>query len=359
MHLQELERLQVKTGNRYYAPGMFPSQRVHPFLPYRREDSNIFYPALIDFTLSPLLGLMEPDERERTERILGGIRSNYPYYESLRQPGLYNFYRTNPPDPYPNGYFLRHFRHFRLAEDADDTVMISTNLVDLAAEKVDFVRAELVRFSNLEGQKLKHSPEGYGGIPAHGVWFGSGAMPVEIDFCVLCNILYFTARKQGAFNDADLASFEFIRRVILTDDLFEHAFALSYYYPDPTVMLYHAARLWSGLESPEEHLPRAELVAAIQRRLAEDIGLLPKIMLTSSLLKMEQKAPVITYSRETLRASFQAFPFFIAPMLAGTNSRLLNRLAAQRMFQVDYVCEAYYWSLVWEYELLSRKQQAV
>jgi len=129
--LTKLESLQVGAGDALFRSGMFRSRRQHPQLPYSRWDSNIFYPALIDFTLSPLLPVMTKQERIRTRGILEGIRANYSAYESVRQAGLYNFYGTDPPDPYPNGRFLRHFRHFRLAEDADDTVMISTNLTDL------------------------------------------------------------------------------------------------------------------------------------------------------------------------------------------------------------------------------------
>lgn len=354
MSIGQLESLQVKPGDEHFRIGMFPSRRQHPLLPYSRWDSNIFYPALIDFTLSPLLGLMTEDERMRTRKVLEGVRANYPAYESQRQPGLYNFYRTNPPDPYPNGYLLHRFQHFRLAEDADDTVMISTNLPDLPEDRISFLRKELVRFSNLDGKLLNHPLPDYGGIPAHGVWFGTGAMPVEIDLCVLCNILYFTARKDQPFNPTDMASFAFIRRALETGDIFNHSFKLSYYYPDPTVMLYHVARLWSALANPERHLPKSSIVDAIGRRMAEVSGILPRIMLATSLLKIGEAAPVVEYAEADLVPSFERFSFFIAPMLAGTRSRLLNCLAQRRLFQVDYVCEAYYRTLVWEYELLRR-----
>lgn len=354
MLLTKLEELQVKAGDPYFRAGMFRSRRLHPRLPYVRWDSNIFYPALIDFTLSPLVPLMTERESARAEVILNGIRSNYAAYESTRQPGLYNFYATDPPDPYPNGYFLRHFRHFRLAEDADDTVMISTNLVDLPDDTVDFVREELVRFSNLGGRKVNHLLPGYGAIPAHGVWLGTGAMPVEIDLCVLCNILYFTARKGRRFNETDEASLAFIRRALTTGDIFSYPFQLSYYYPDPTVILYHLARLWSALEAPEAYLPGSVIAAALRRRWGEVSGVLPRILLASSLLKLGEEAPGVVYGTDDIERAAEEFPFFIAPMLAGTRSRLLTHWAAKRFFQVDYVCAAYYRTLALEYELLRR-----
>ncbi|MEM6769732.1 MAG: hypothetical protein AAF597_04020 [Bacteroidota bacterium] len=335
---------------------MFPARRVHPYLPYRRADDNIFYPALIAFTLEPLLGRLLPKERLLAEQIIAGVRSNFSAYESQRQPGLYNFYRTRPPSPYPNGWLLHRFKHFRLAEDADDTVMISTLLEDLAKDRIDWLREELVRFSNLQGKRLFHPLSEYAAIPAHGVWLGTGAMPVEVDVCVLCNILYFTARKQRAFNVTDLASLDFIRRALVTGDIFRHPFLLSFYYPDPTVILYHIARLWAVFPEPTRYLPRRVISEALWRRGEETRGqLIPQLMLRSSLLKLGEAPPQLEYDMEALARSATEFPFFIAPMLAGTRSKLLNRLAAWRLFQVDYRCDAYFFALAVEYETLRQK----
>lgn len=348
---------QIVEGNPLFTPGIFPSERRHPYLPYRRPDNNIFYPALIDFTLSPLLDRMEPEDRGRVARILTAIRANYPAYESTRQPGLYNFYRTDPPDPYPNGYLLRHIRHFRLAEDADDTVMITSVRDELPEETIDFIRDELVRFSNLGGRKLRHPLKKYASIPAYGVWFGTGAMPVEVDVCVLCNILYFSARANRFGSAADRASLEFIRTAIVDGDIFNHPFLLSYYYPDPTVILYHVARLWSVLPEPGQWLPRRETIAAIERRLGEVDGLLPRILLHTALLKLGEPEPSrLEYTRQELVVAVGEFSFFIAPMLAGTRLRWLNKLAEQRLFQVDYLCPAYYYAVVLEYEVLGIKR---
>lgn len=354
--ITKLASCQVGDGAPLFEPGMFPSERRHPFLPYRRPDNNIFYPALIDFTLSPLLDRMEPEDRGEVLRILKAIRANYPGYESTRQPGLYNFYRTDPPDPYPNGYLLRHIKHFRLAEDADDTVMITSVREDVSEETIDSIREELVRFSNLGGQKLRHQLAKYASIPAYGVWFGTGAMPVEVDLCVLCNILYFSARVNRFGNAADRASLEFIRTAVVDGDIFEHPFLLSYYYPDPTVILYHVARLWSALPRPEKWLPRTETIAAIQRRLGEVEGLLPRILLHTALLKIGEPEPSrLEYTQPELATSIGEFSFFIAPMLAGTSLGWLNKLAEQRLFQVDYSCPAYYYAVVLEYEVLRIK----
>lgn len=353
-----LTNLQTQKGNPYFAPGLFPAERRHPFLPYARPDDNIFYPALIDFTLTPLLDGMDPADRKRVVNMLRAIRVNYPAYESWRQPGLYNFYRTDPPGAYPNGYVLRHLKHFRLAEDADDTVMIASVRENVPAQTVGFIREELVRFSNLGGRKLQHPLAKYAAIPAYGVWFGTGAMPVEVDVCVLCNILYFSSVKgclAGGLNAADRASLRFLRTAIGDEELFSRPFLLSYYYPDPTIILYHVARLWTVLPEAGRHLPRPAIVCSVYRRLGEVDGLLPRILLHTSLLRLGEPEPEhLRFTEAELAAAGKAFVFFIAPMLAGTRSAWLGKLAERRLFKVDYRCSAYSYALALEYKSLGQ-----
>lgn len=354
--LDKLASHQVTKDDRYYRRGMFPAQRVHPYLPYAREDSNIFYSALIAFTLSPLLPWLNAREKVIVEKILAGVRENFPAYESQRAPGLYNFYRTRPPDPYPNGRVLRHFKHFRLAEDADDTVLVSMSLPALSAARLAWLREELVRFSNLGGQRLRHLLPAYDHIPAHGVWLGTGAMPVEVDVCVLCNILTFTAQQGCAFNATDAASLAFIRQALLSGDWRREPFALSYYYPDPTVILYHIARLWAALPDPSRHLPAAPLRLALEERLAEVSGaLIPELMLSTALLKVDRPVRPLSYTLNALENAASEYPFFVAPLLAGTRSRRITRLAAQRFLQLDYRCASWFLALALEYEVLYRR----
>ena len=156
----------------------------------------------------------------------------------------------------------------------------------------------------------------------------------------------------------DLASLDFIRRALVRGDIFNYPFQLSYYYPDPTVILYHIARLWSVLPTAGRYLPQQEIVAALRKRLRETEGeLIPSLMLSSALLKLGQKSPRLNYNIGQLERAAQSFPFFIAPMLAGTRSRLLNKLAEQRAFQVDYRCEAYFFTLAIEYEILQLRHK--
>ena len=338
--LATLAGLQVGPRDPHFAPGLFRSYRTHRRLPYRRPDDNIFFPALIDLTLNGLLRDLAPGQREVAERIQAGVRANYPAYASLRRPELYNFYRTDPPAPFPYGRVLRRFRRFRLAEDADDTCIIGANLSDLPAAHVRFLREELVRFSNHDG-RAPHLRPPYSELAAYGTWFGTGVMPVVPDVCVLCNILYFSLRRGLPLNATDRDSLAFIRLALEREDILRRPYAVSPNYLNPLVQLYHVARLWSALPDPAEHLPRALILEQLERVEPLADSLFPRLLLAASRLKLGAPAVEPVYTEAELLAAHAHFPYFIAPLLSGTHSGLLTRLSAWRFLQLEYVCPAY------------------
>lgn len=351
--INEIEKQQVKLGNRYYMPGMFPSVRRHPYFSYRREDSNIFYPALVAFTLMPFLNKVSNIQRQKLQAIIEGVKSNYSLYKSLSHPYLYNFYQTNPSKHYPNGYFISKFKHFKLPDDADDTVILTMTLDEVEEKRVNSIRNELVRFSNLKQKQVKFTLDKYKKLLAYGVWFGTGRMPIEFDLCVMSNILYFTFKYDCPLNRHDLASLEFIRKAIVDDDISKYPFNISYTYPSTTIMLYHIARLCSVMDEPGKFLPVELIIQKIIERLENANGLLEKLMLSTSLMRMGIKTKKIDYSLADLEKEFDTFNFFIAPMLCGTGNSLLYHFAKYKIFHILFGCKAYYLALAFEHEMLA------
>ncbi len=354
--IQKIESLQVKQTNDYYNKGMFPSQRSNKFLFYKREDSNIYYPALVTFTLLPLLEKCNTNHQKRLKKIIEGITQNYPSYSNPKDDLLINFYKTKPTDHFPNGYFFSKFKHFKLADDTDCTCIVGTNLQDqLNTNDVTHIRKELVQFANLSQKKIVYTFDKYKDLRGYGVWLGTGKMPVEFDLCVMANILFFTFQNNCTLNQQDLDSLSYIKTAILDNDIDYHPFEISYTYPSTIVMLYHIARLWSVMPFPEKYLPKKEIIVAkIDYYLNTSKNTLEKILLTSSLLKMEQQTIPINYQISEVEKEFAGFGFFRALMLKGTNNPLLNKLATYPLFQLLFDCDAYYYSLLLEYELLRK-----
>lgn len=351
--INEIEKQQVKLASRYYMPGMFPSVRRHPYFSYKREDSNIFHPALVAFTLMPFLNKVSKPQRKKLETIIEGVRSNYHRYKSVSHPYLYNFYQSKPSKHYPNGYFISKFKHFKLPDDADNAVMLTMTLDEVEEKRVNSIREELAKFSNLKSKQVQFTLEKYKKLPAYGVWFGTGRMPIEFDLCVMCNILYFTFKYHCQLNKHDFASLEFIRKAIVDDDISKYPFNISYTYPDASIILYHIARLCSIMDDPGKFLPVNLITHKTNERLENAEGILEKIILSTSLARLGVKTGKIDYRLRDLEKEFDSFHFFIAPMLCGTGNSLLYHFAKYRIFHLFFGCKAYYYALAFEHEIMA------
>ena len=109
------------TGNSIYRNGLFPSQRVHPILPYRREDNNIFFSALIAFTLRQLRHHLPADQQNKVDKIVEAVHANYRYFKSDK--GTYNFWEPGASN-FPNGWVLHKFNWLEIPDDTDDSSLI-------------------------------------------------------------------------------------------------------------------------------------------------------------------------------------------------------------------------------------------
>jgi hypothetical protein len=353
--INRIENLQIKDDSKYYSMGLFPSSRSNQAIGYKREDSNIYYSALIAYTLLNVFDYFTTDQKIRVKSISDKVIENFPKYKSKRDPILYNFYKTNPSDHYPNGHFFSKFKHFELADDADDTCIITLTLQSkggVELSQIQSIRKYLLKFSNLNRKKIKFIPPTYRELKAYGVWFGSGKMPIEFDICVIANILCFIFKNNLQLKQQDIDSLAYIRKAIKNYDIINNSFSISYMYPDSAVILYHIARLWSNMPDPEIYLPKKIIIKMLRSQLVDSDSTLERIILSTSLLKMGITVPPVKYSLCELKREFKSFGFFIAPMLKGTGSSLLNKLAELSPFQILFDCEAYYYTLVLEYELI-------
>lgn len=352
--IEQLEYLQFSDETGVFKKGMFPSQRFHGFLPYLREDNNIFFPALIAFLLLKNLKQLEQEQCEKVNKIINGIRKNYQTYSSLSSDSLYNFYQTKPHQQYPNGLVLSKFKHFILADDADDTVIISMTLNNLSSERINRIREKLVQFSNLNPKKIKGIDSQYSELPFYAIWFGSGRMPIELDICVLCNILYFTFINKLELNLQDKASLELIKRAIDNNDIVTNRFQISgVYYAKTSIILYHITRLCSVISEPSMYFNTERLVEILRSQLKTK-SIVEKIILSISLMNLGQSPEPIAWELEdkSFKKDFKAFPFFIAPILSGSSNKILTQFKKYKLFHILFRCDAFYYALFLEYEIM-------
>jgi hypothetical protein len=358
--IEILERLQIFSATNQYSNGMFPSQRFHRILPYVREDNNIFFPASIAFILLKNFKYFDKKQSDIVQKIIDGIRMNYPLYADQSDGLTYNFYQTIPHKHFPYGFFLSRFHHFALAEDADDTVMISMTLNEFSSEKINKVRKKLAHYSNLSQKKITDIDNRYSELPFYATWLGTGKMPIELEICILCNILYFTFSYQLELNAQDKASLDLIKMAIDNDDIMTNSHQISGQYPKFSVILFHITRLCSVINNPELYFDIDKLTATIRTQL-KTVSIFERIILSISLMYLGEAIEPIAWElhSQKLRKEFKSFPFFVAPMLSGTSNKILNRLKKYKFFQIQYRSEAFYYTLLLEYELLMKSTSAV
>lgn len=350
--LDTIQQLQYTKAHAFYTEGMFASQRFHHWLPYYREDNNIYYPALIAYTLNDCLAYLNLAQKSKVQKIVQGIIQNYERYAKPSAPYLFNFYQTQPMRPYPNGFILSRFHYFILPEDADCTALITLTLPKVSSQQITTLRKHLINFANLSQKQAKYADAHYINLPAYGVWFGSGKMPIELDICVLCNILCLTFQQQLPLNEQDRASLEFIRIAIDTQDIMNKPFSLSSYYPNTTIILYHLARLCAAIHQPALHLPTQKIVTLLQIHLPLVNSQFEKLLLHIALIKMKAWPSNPALDTHALNKEFQNFPYFIASMPYDTPNRWLESVKNHRFFHIRYKSLAYYYALLLEYEVL-------
>ena len=356
--IDALTRLQIEEGHPYAAPGLFASYRKHYRIPYHRPDDNIFFPAVIDYTLNGLKEALNAAQRTKIRKIQRGIRANYPAYAARRDARLYHFYRTDPPGYFPNGRLLHRIPRYQFAEDADDTIIISANNEGINQETCDFLRAELLRFSNHSGRAL-HLLPGYAELPAYATWFGSGAMPVMLDFGVLCNILCFGARRGWPLEAADLASLEYLRRALVSNHVFTHPYALSPYYPHPLVLLYHLGRLHRAMPALADYLPYDTIRIALARTEGTDQGLLANLLRETARLKMGFAPRTrLEFTEADLVGATEELAYFSVSVIGASRNRWLDFVARYRTFRIDFHCTAYPLAIALEYKTLRAAYEA-
>ncbi|MBN8705202.1 MAG: hypothetical protein J0L62_04965 [Bacteroidetes bacterium] len=349
--LKTIQALQ-SDGTGAYARGLFPSQRYHYYLPYQREDDNLYFTALIAFTLTELKNLIPIQDQAKAEEIISLAVRNYYKYKSLSGEDLYNFYQTNPPKPFPNGHLLKRFESSQLADDSDCTVMVYLSRNSSETEAL-WLKEQLNRNANRSQREIKETVEEHRGLRAYSVWLGPPSIPVSFDFCVLCNILYFVHYYQLPVSVQDMDSMRYLRSVLTRDEHFQNTYHTANTYPNTAIILYHIARLLAGFHISFLEDLREKIIFDCQRLIVQTTSSMEKVILSSSLLKLNAEPAVLINPDEV---DVDSFSFFIAPMLAGKELPILSKLAKVNWFHIPFRSKAYNLTLLLEYQLLKNSK---
>nr|WP_246440447.1 hypothetical protein [Rhabdobacter roseus] len=351
--IQNIAGLQSR-GQRYFPAGLFPAYRTNRLVGYHRPDTTLFFSGIMAFTLQSLRPRLSTESQALIDEIIEKITANYPDFQNKDGLKTYNFWRTKPSRHFPNGYLFRHFEHFRIPDDVDDTAFVYLTSQPSRPE-VLWLKEKLALHANGTKLWIRNTYPEYRTLRAYSTWFGKN-MYVEFDACVLSNILYCIYEYQLPLNQHDTDSLAYIRSVIETDRYRTEPFRCAHQYPRTPLIIYHVARLLAAHRPPELLGIQEKLIADTEEVLHQSTHPMDRVLLSTSLLRLGQRPPRLAVEHYTDK-DFSGFYFFIAGLLTAYEHPLLYRLAIWPVFHMYWECPAHNWALLAEYEVLWQQAQ--
>ena len=337
--IQRIADLQDETG-------LLASYRHNSVLFYRRPDTNMFFTAVTVFTLKTLRPHQTADTQARIDRIAERAESAYPLFQNKDGLMTYNFWPTRPSQHFSNGYVFRHFEHFRIPDDIDDTAMVYLTTAQMPANQ-RWLKDKLAQHANGSGRhQIRNTYPEYRHLRAYSTWFGKN-MSVDFDACALSNILYCIYRYDLTRNQHDVDSLTYLRLVVESGRYVSEPFGCAPHYARTSMIIYHMARLMAAFDIPELEPIRPRLIADGHRELTNATNRVEQLMLATALTRLGEPVPVINING--IEQDFNSFHFFVAGLLTAYEQPWLRRFAHRPITQMRWQCEAHCWALVAEY----------
>lgn len=327
--------------------GLFASYRSNATLFYRRPDTNIFFTVITVFTLQRLRESVSAAAHQQIALIAERAERAYGRFQNKDGLKTYNFWPTRPSQHFSNGYLFRHFEHFRIPDDIDDTAMVYLTTETTPAER-SWLKEKVSQHANgsQPPRLIRNTYPDYRQLSAYSTWFGKN-MPVDFDACALSNLLYWIYQHDMPRNQHDADALTYLRSIVETGRYVTEPFLCAPHYARTSLIIYHLARLLSGFSIPELESIRPRLVADAYQQLNRTTNQLEKVLLSTALHWLgERPAPV---DLTGIEQAFDTFHFFIAGMLTAYEQPWLRRFADRPWVQMRWQCEAHNWALLAEY----------
>jgi hypothetical protein len=336
--IQRIADLQTDTG-------LFPSVRSNPAIGYRRPDTNVFFTAITVFTLRQLRPAVSPESQRLIDQIQERAVAAYSLFRNKDGLNTYNFWPTRPSQHFPNGYLFRHFDHFRIPDDIDDTAMVYLTTHPTSNE-LNWLKTKLAQHANGTTRHIQTTFADYRNLRAYSTWFGKN-MGIDFDACAMSNLLYCLYQYDLPLDQHGADSLTYLRAVVESGRYVSEPFCCAPHYARTSLITYHLSRLIAAFNPPELASIHARLIADAHHLLSQTTNRLERIVLSTSLLRLGERPPVIEVA--DIEHDFRTFHFFIAGLLTAYEQPFLRRWADRPITQMRWQCEAHCWALVAEY----------
>lgn len=346
--IHELYQLQAKQKF-FFDIGQFSCLRGHR----RMQDNTIFFDVLIHYTLQELRSECSVASANYIDSICLTIRRNYPHYKNIAGSYTYNFWKTQPPQFFPNGGVLSRLSCFHIPDDADCTSMIF--LTDSSLTKhAGWLQNKLAEHANLSHAKIKNTSKHFRNYKAYSTWFGK-RMPLEFDICVQSNILLFIYKNKLPLTVQDKETLALLHEQIVTGAYLKQSYYLSPSYKKRSVILYHLARLMEADSLPTIRDCRAIVKRDIEIELTKTSGFMDRVILSTALIRMNG-TPLPLEWPVFIDKEMDTYVFFRANLFSTSARPFLKFITKSSLFDIPFYSKAYCIALLIEYEELMKKR---
>ena len=355
---QSLLYKQTLTTN-FFKEGSYESYRQHNKSLDFKADNNIFFTALITYTLQNLHPFLTNDENIVTDSIIIRARRSFANYQNSSGRLSYNFWPTGQkPVFFPNDHLLSVFSNqLALPDDLDDTgiILACLNLPDSTAQKAHNL---MQQFVNGKSKRIKNTFSAFENVAAYSTWFGK-KMPIDFDFGVHCNILSFVNQYHLKWSKADSATYQLIIQMIDDGYLTSQPKFISPYYATTPILLYHLARLMSTIKMEELEQRKPVLIKTAQDLLEKSDVFLEKIILQTTLMKLGSQisSSNIDLSDIDNHLYLNEFSFYHGHLFAHLNGTIKRIASDLKSTEFKWYSSAFNDCLLLEYLILKFRKK--
>ena len=318
-----------------------------------------FYTAVSVFALKNLLPYVSQNNQQKLTNIIRKATQSYHLYRNKNNLPFYDFWAKNNVIM-PHTFVFQYLKTvFGQSEDADDSVMALLGLDNNDSDN-KALKGRLTETSNLSHKKIISTFKRYRNIPAYSTWVGQ-RMPVDFDFGVHCNVMYFMLEKKLPLVKQDSATIELLRQMIANRDYIKSPAFISPYYVKTSVLLYHIARLMGKFPIKELEPYRPQLIHDIQQQLSICNNVMEQLMLRTSLLRLNNNAPEVpAFSIADFEESNQKQFVFFQARAAFSYPVFLKQIFLHWSYVYYYFyCPTYYKILWLEYLVEKEKHTSI
>lgn len=317
-------------------------------------DDNIFFTALIAYTLKDLKSTFSTKDQNKIDLILQNSLYAFSFFENKHGDLSYSFYPTKPLNQYSGIKFLNKFKALHIPDDLDSTSLVYLAKPTELNSKYQELKESFEALS-YDGKPLKSIPKSFQSTKAYRTWFAT-KMNHDMDICVMCNVLTLVYQNNLSFKQTDEDTIQFISKLIDENRLLNQAYLFSPHYKNKAIVLYHIARLISISNHPNILRHQNKIIDYCLTLINEVKHPMEKVILTSALYKVNcQKEFDIEMHISDFNNFFwfKANPFSISPPI-------VKKIFSQKKFlHLEYKCEAYYWVLLLELKQISNASLSI